>query len=107
MQRDIPPEVNGYWENRSFHNYADYALHPEFREGLEQLRVLGQRERCTIMCAESLWWRCHRRIIADHLMASGETVRHIMSKRIDDARMTPAAHVTEDGQVVYPAETPG
>lgn len=103
LQRNIAPEVNGFWDNRSFHNYADYALQPAFRAGLEALRETGQRERCAVMCAEAVWWRCHRRIIADHLLAAGEAVRHIMEGRIEDAKLTPGAQVQADGRVTYPA----
>lgn len=99
----VAPEANAWWENRSFHNYADYALQPAFRAGLEELRQLGQRERCAVMCSEAVWWRCHRRIIADHLLATGETVRHIMADRIEDAKLTPGAQVHADGTVTYPA----
>ena len=98
LQRNVAPEVNGFWD------YADYALQPAFRAGLAELRQAGQRERCAVMCAEAVWWRCHRRIIADHLLAAGEAVRHIMSDRIDDARLTPGAQVHADGSVTYPAE---
>jgi len=107
LQRDIPPGTNAFWNNRSFHNYADYALHPAFREGLEQLRATGQNERCAIMCAESLWWRCHRRIVADYLIAAGETVRHIMAGRIEDAHLTSAARVLDNETVVYPCHDGG
>lgn len=102
-QRAVAPEVNGWWDNASFHNYADWALQPPFRAALARLREQGQRQRCAIMCAESVWWRCHRRIIADHLLAAGETVRHIMDAGIDEARLTPAAQVHADGTVSYPA----
>ena len=55
---EVPPEVNGYWENQSFHNYADYAMSsPEFAAGLEHLRNLGRDSRCVVMCAETVWWR--------------------------------------------------
>ena len=107
LQRNVAPEVNGFWDNRSFHNYADYALQPAFRQGLMALRDLGQRERCAVMCSESLWWRCHRRIIADHLLAAGETVRHIMADRIEDAKLTPGAQVHADGSVTYPVAASG
>ena len=63
--RDVSANLNGFWENQSFHNYADYALGLQFRNGLARLRALGQERRCAIMCAEAVWWRCHRRIIAD------------------------------------------
>lgn len=105
LQRDVPPEVNGFWDNRAFHNYADYALHPAFLEGLHTLREKGQRERVAIMCAEAVWWRCHRRIVADWLLAADEDVRHIMAKRIEDARLNPGAQVGADGVVTYPAQS--
>jgi uncharacterized protein (DUF488 family) len=69
--QDVSPDVNAFWENRSFHNYADYALSQSFRCGLARLRALGQERRCAVMCAEAVWWRCHRRIIADYLLGSG------------------------------------
>src|SRR6478672_11962246 len=90
--QEVAPEVNAFWQNQSFHNYADYALTPPFRCGLAQLRELGHERRCAIMCAEAVWWRCHRRIIADYLIAAGETVFHLVGKdRIEPARMTDAA----------------
>ena len=80
-QRDAPPETNAFWENASFHNYADYAMGQEFRSGLRTLRELGKTARSCVMCAESLWWRCHRRIIADYLIAAGDDVFHILGRR--------------------------
>jgi uncharacterized protein (DUF488 family) len=56
------------------------------------------------MCAEALWWRCHRRIITDYLLAAGEQVMHILGKsHIDAASLTPGAVIRKDGTVVYPA----
>ena len=56
------------------------------------------------MCAEAVWWRCHRRIIADYLIAAGETVFHILGPgRIVPARMTAAAQLGQDGSLTYPA----
>jgi uncharacterized protein (DUF488 family) len=103
---DVSANVNAFWENQSFHNYADYALSPPFRHGLARLQALGQERRCAIMCAEAVWWRCHRRIIADYLIAEGEPVFHILSAdRIEPARMTPAARRRADGTLVYEAES--
>ncbi|MBK8008638.1 MAG: DUF488 domain-containing protein [Rhizobiales bacterium] len=100
----LPAEVNGFWENRSFHNYADYMLSASFHEGLDQLIEEGRQRRCAIMCSEAVWWRCHRRLIADQLLARGETVFHIMGQgRVDPARLTDGAVVRADGNVVYPA----
>jgi uncharacterized protein (DUF488 family) len=102
--RDVPPELNAFWQNESFHNYADYALSPDFKSGLARLRALGDERRCAIMCAEAVWWRCHRRIIADYLLAAGETVFHILgADRIELARMTEASQRREDGSLIYGA----
>jgi uncharacterized protein (DUF488 family) len=102
--RDVPPEVNGFWTNESFHNYADHALSAEFRAALDALIATGRRERCAVMCSEAVWWRCHRRIVADHLIARGETVLHLMQPgRADPATFTPGAVVRPDRSVVYPA----
>ena len=103
-QKRIPVSTNAFWQNQSFHNYADYAMSPEFQSGLDELRELGRAKRCAIMCAETLWWRCHRRIIADYLLAAGETVCHILGPgHIEPADMTPAAKRQPDGILIYPA----
>jgi uncharacterized protein (DUF488 family) len=105
---DIAPEVNGWWDNASFHNYADYAMTPPFRAGLARLIELGGRERCAVMCAEAVWWRCHRRIITDYLLAAGESVFHIVSGDVPEpARLTPEAMPGPDGTLVYPAPQRG
>lgn len=100
---EVPPETNGFWENRSFHNYADYALSGEFKRGLDRLILLAADRRIAIMCAEAVWWRCHRRIIADYLLLRGRSVFHLMGEgRTEPARITPAA-TERDGHLVYPA----
>lgn len=101
--RGVTPAVNGFWSNESFHNYADYALSPQFHAGLQHLRDEGRQRRCAIMCSEAVWWRCHRRIVADYLIAAGESVVHIMEEgRLEPARLTEGAVVQSDGTVVYP-----
>ena len=103
-KREMPEATNAFWQNRSFHNYADYAMSAEFRAGLARLRELGHSTSCAIMCAEAVWWRCHRRIIADYLIAAGEEVFHIMGDgRIEPARMTDGARPAADGVLTYPA----
>jgi uncharacterized protein (DUF488 family) len=104
-QRAVAPAVNGFWEHDSFHNYADYAMGEEFRSGFERLRELGRAKTCAIMCAEAVWWRCHRRIIADYLLAAGDPVYHILGPRhIESAVMTSAARRMPDGTLAYPVE---
>lgn len=101
--KTVLPDVNGFWINQSFHNYADYALSDEFRTGLDRLLELASYSRCAIMCAEAVWWRCHRRIVADYLIQKGREVVHLMgSSRAEPAVMNDAAQVTADG-LVYPA----
>jgi uncharacterized protein (DUF488 family) len=103
-QRGVPPSVNAFWTNQSFHNYADYAMGKDFRAGLDRLRELGCTQRCAIMCAEALWWRCHRRIITDYLLVAAETVLHILATgKIEPARMTQAARPHASGVLTYPA----
>lgn len=110
-QHTVDDAVNGFWENRSFHNYADYALGANFASGLDELLALAAGEHAehhvAIMCSEAVWWRCHRRIIADHLLARDVTVGHLMP----DGRVTPAeltrGAVGTSGRVEYPAEQTG
>lgn len=98
----VPPEVNAFWINQSFHNYADYALSDEFQRGLDQLSELSSERRCAVMCSEAVWWRCHRRFVADYLLHRGRAVFHLMGKdRVDLAKMNPGARA-EGASLVYP-----
>ena len=86
------PSPNTFWRVAAFRNYADYAATEAFRKGLDELRALARDNCCAIMCAEAVWWRCHRRIIADYLLAEGVPVAHIMGRnKIDPAKLTPGA----------------
>ena len=99
----VPPEVNGFWINQSFHNYADYALSDEFHLGLSRLTELSCERRCAIMCSEAVWWRCHRRFVADYLLHDGREVFHLMgTARVDIAKMNRAAR-GDGASLVYPA----
>ena len=101
-RRDVASQTNAYWENASFHNYADYAMSDAFAAGLARLRELAAGAPCALMCAEALWWRCHRRIIADYLLAAGEPVAHIMADgKVVEARLTPAAQ-RAGAVLIYP-----
>ena len=101
--KTVPPEVNAFWQNQSFHNYADYALSPEFQRGLAQLEKVSAERPTAIMCAEAVWWRCHRRIIADYLLTDGREVLHLMGQgRAEPASITPGA-LKRNGSLVYPA----
>jgi uncharacterized protein (DUF488 family) len=98
------PSPNTLWRVAAFRNYADYAATDAFRTGLDELRALARDNCCAIMCAEAVWWRCHRRIIADYLLAEGAPVAHIMGlNKIDPAKLTTGVRSLPGGMLVYPA----
>ena len=99
------PSPNGLWRQDAFRNYADYALSPAFAAALGALRALAGETRCAIMCAEALWWQCHRRIVTDYLLAAGDEVLHILGPgKIEPGRVTPGAGPQPGGSVHYPGE---
>ncbi|MEO6779360.1 MAG: DUF488 domain-containing protein, partial [Bradyrhizobium sp.] len=103
-KKGAPPSLNTFWHVAAFRNYADYAATEAFQTGLNELRALSRDNRCAIMCAEAVWWRCHRRIIADYLLTQGVPVMHIMGlDKIDPAKLTPSVRAQPDGTLVYPA----
>ncbi|TDK51854.1 DUF488 domain-containing protein [Pseudomonas moraviensis] len=105
--KTVPDEVNAFWDNRSFHNYADYAFSDEFEAGLNQLLRLSDSRRCAIMCSEAVWWRCHRRIVADYLLSRGVEVLHIMDiGKSTEAILNPAAERTGN-KLCYPRRLEG
>lgn len=92
---------NTAWKNASFRAYADHIETEEFRMGIEELLEVSSRKRTAIMCAEALWWRCHRSLIADYLKARGIEVIHILDvKQSEDHRYTSAARILE-GRLTY------
>jgi uncharacterized protein (DUF488 family) len=72
-----PDSPNILWQNKSFRGYADYMESELFRAGIERLIIIARNQRLAVMCAEAVWWRCHRALIADHLKALGINVIHI------------------------------
>jgi uncharacterized protein (DUF488 family) len=99
-----PDSPNTVWRNAAFRGYADYMMTEPFRRGLERLLTLAASERTAIMCAEVLWWRCHRALIADCLKATGHLVIHIMgSGKTQEHPFTSAARIS-NGRLCYAAE---
>jgi uncharacterized protein (DUF488 family) len=89
------------WEVTAFRNYADYADTPEFAAALGELERLAREMPTAFMCAEALWWQCHRRIISDHLVLAGWEVLHIAAGgRLAPHRLPDFARVV-DGRIVY------
>jgi uncharacterized protein (DUF488 family) len=104
--RTVTPAANAFWRHASFHNYADYAMSDAFRAGLAELREAGASQCSAIMCAETLWWRCHRRIITDYLINAGDEVFHILGPgHVEAAALTPAARPAPNTTLVYPSPT--
>ena len=92
---------NSAWRNASFQAYADHVTTEEFAEGLEELLMLANGARTVVMCAEVLWWRCHRRIIADVLTSLGYDVLHIRNEESPSLhRIGPPARVVA-GRLTY------
>ncbi|HKV55333.1 MAG TPA: DUF488 domain-containing protein [Candidatus Binataceae bacterium] len=89
------------WEVAAFRSYADYADGAEFAAGLQELIGLAMVRRSAIMCSEGLWWRCHRRIISDHMTVRGWEVRHIMPDgKLAPHPLTEFARI-EHGRILY------
>jgi uncharacterized protein (DUF488 family) len=94
---------NGGLRNASFRNYADYMLTADYREGIEKLLALAERRPTAIMCAEGLWWQCHRRLVSDYLLVNGHAVEHIFPDgQLKPHVLTPEAR-TDGTRVSYPA----
>jgi len=93
---------NGGWRSAGFRGFADHMQTEEFARGLDELWDLAAQYRTAIMCAEALYWRCHRALIGDAFMVRGGTVSHILSEpKVEYHRMTPFAVVLE-GRITYP-----
>jgi uncharacterized protein (DUF488 family) len=96
--RDSP---NTAWRNTAFRGYADHMETSEFADGTNRLMNLATSKRLTIMCAEALWWQCHRGLIADYLKVRGWKVLHIMGPgKVEEHPYTSAAKVV-DGKLSY------
>jgi uncharacterized protein (DUF488 family) len=100
-----PDSKNTAWRNESFRGYADYMETEPFHDGVKHLLDSAADAGPTaIMCAEAVWWRCHRSLISDHLKARGIEVMHIMdATKTEPHPYTSAARVV-DGKLSYAAE---
>jgi uncharacterized protein (DUF488 family) len=104
LRRTHADSPNGGWRNASFRGYADYMQTPEFAENVEHVAHLAATERCALMCAEAVPWRCHRSLIADALTLRGVRVEDIVGPHARKLhKLTPWAHA--DGRrITYPPE---
>lgn len=96
-----PDSHNNAWKNASFRAYADHMETPVFADGIKGLIAIAREARCVIMCAEALWWRCHRSLISDYLKAIGVEVTHILAAdKTEIHPFTPTAKIVE-GKLSY------
>lgn len=95
---------NTAWESPGFQNFADHMLTEEFQSGVEKLLEIARGKRTAVLCAERLWWRCHRRLISDWLLAHGHRVLHILDfGEVREHELPPFARI-QAGRVIYPRE---
>lgn len=100
-RRSSPDSPNSGWRHAAFRGYADYVATEEFADGLFELMMIAGGLRTAIMCAEILWWRCHRRIIADVLTSLGVRVEHLRDERDGELhRLAPPARIV-GGALTY------
>jgi uncharacterized protein (DUF488 family) len=100
-RRAKPDSLNMAWRNEMFRGYADYMETNDFREGVARLMKVADAQRTAIMCAEAVWWRCHRSLISDYLKAKGIDVTHIMGiGKSESHPFTTAARIV-DGRLSY------
>lgn len=96
-----PDSHNSAWRNEQFRGYADHMETEDFRSGVQELLELTASKRVAVMCAEAVWWRCHRSLIADYLKAEGHEVVHIIDeKKTEEHPFTSAARIV-DGRLSY------
>ena len=96
-----PDSHNTAWRNAQFRGYADHMETEEFKNGVRELLELSASARVAVMCAEAVWWKCHRSLIADYFKAEGHEVVHIVdAKKTKEHPFTTAARIV-DGKLSY------
>jgi uncharacterized protein (DUF488 family) len=96
-----PDSHNTAWRNAQFRGYADHMETDEFKQGVRELLELASNKRVAVMCAEAVWWRCHRSLIADYLKTGGHEVVHILdATKTEEHPFTSAARIV-DGELSY------
>jgi uncharacterized protein (DUF488 family) len=98
---------NGLWKVDAFRHYADYAETAAFAAALDVLEALARERPTAYMCAEAVWWQCHRRLITDYLIVRGWRVVHLLGPgQRQDATLTPGAVPQPDRTIAYPPSQP-
>ncbi|MBZ6105459.1 DUF488 family protein [Streptomyces olivaceus] len=106
FRKPAPDSPDVVWRNASFRGYAAHTRTPEFVAAMDELLAQAARERSAVMCGEAVWWRCHRRLIADFAVLARDTpVDHLMHDgRLTPHSPTPGARLRPDGLLVYDDE---
>ena len=106
LRKPRPDSPNGAWRNDAFRGYADHMMTAEFASAVDELLKFGEHRNVAVMCAEAVWWQCHRMLLSDALVARDVDVQHIMSQKGTSAlqphRLTPFAQIRAGAQVWYP-----
>ena len=100
-RRPNPESKNIAWKNASFRAYADHLESKEFKQGIKELLMIAQAKKTAVMCAEALWWRCHRSLISDYLKASNWEVIHIADAQHAEVHPYTSAARIVDGRLSY------
>src|SRR5438128_840736 len=100
-RRAKPDSLNMAWQSKTFRGYADYMETEGFQEGIARLLEAAREGRTAIMCAEAVWWRCHRSLISDYLKANGVEVIHIMTTGKSEPHPFTSAASIVDGKLSY------
>ena len=101
-RRPRPDSINTAWRVEAFRGYADYMETPAFRSAVDALLAFAAGARTAVMCAEAVWWQCHRRLLADSLLVRGVPVLHILSTAAPKPHELSEFARESDSGVIYP-----
>ena len=102
LRKPAPDSANSGWRHAGFRGYADYMQTPAFEAALADLMAWSSAAPTAVMCAEAVWWQCHRQLVADALVARGVEVRHITSARAAAVHTLTSFARVDEGRVTYP-----
>jgi uncharacterized protein (DUF488 family) len=102
LRKPRPDSTNTAWQHPGFRGYADYMNSPAFDSGVDALEAFASKGRTAVMCAEAVWWQCHRRLLADTLLVRGVEVRHILSAAVPKPHELSEFARPSGRKVIYP-----
>ncbi len=104
-RKPMPQSKNIAWKHDAFRGYADYMETEDFKEAVERLETVAKGKRAAFMCSESLWWRCHRSLVADLFKSKGWKVVHIMAKEKEMEHPYTAPAKIVNGKLTYSGDS--